>query len=375
LAFLLTLPPQEFGHFCDVSVGSPTWLRFTSLATELTDQTMWRRASVVRKASAGEGVVHLDEGQRIERRCYPRGRLVFLYRMKVAEKDAVLKLVWTPVHCLPEPAVYQVLHGAGLDRIPKIYDQGILAKDTFGYRVDYLVVEDVGDAPDADLQRYTSKSGEWRCDRAVALVVQAIEALADAKKAGVLHRDVSMGNIAVRGDRVSLIDWECAKLLAEDVDPAAIENLAATWEFDADAVLGNEDKHDPLTGTMKYTSIPVLVGAKTRGIVDDVESVFYVLLDVVRGIQPPLQSAEDAKPPPAMNDVDGPLLALARGGCFTVRNRYLPVFGVWEASDGFREVADILYNYLFMHGGKCISCLLALDSGYKREPDVDALLA
>ncbi|KAJ2771252.1 hypothetical protein IWQ57_002297, partial [Coemansia nantahalensis] len=81
LAFLLTLPPQEFGHFCDISVGSPTQLRFTSLAAEPTGTTMLREASVVPEEYAGEGVVHLDEGLRIKRKCYPRGRLVFLYRM------------------------------------------------------------------------------------------------------------------------------------------------------------------------------------------------------------------------------------------------------------------------------------------------------
>ncbi|KAJ2753254.1 hypothetical protein IWQ56_006632, partial [Coemansia nantahalensis] len=96
LAFLLTLPPQEFGHFCDIGVGSPTQLRFTLLAAEPTGMTMRRQASVVRRAPAGEGVVRLDEGLRIKRKCYPRGRLVFLYRVKVAEKDAILKLMWTP---------------------------------------------------------------------------------------------------------------------------------------------------------------------------------------------------------------------------------------------------------------------------------------
>ncbi|KAJ2767117.1 hypothetical protein IWQ56_003451 [Coemansia nantahalensis] len=336
--------------------------------------TMLREASVVSEEYAGEGVVHLDEDLRIKRKCYPRGRLVFLYRMKFAEKDAVLKLMWTPVNRLPEPAVYQVLHGAGVDRIPKIYDQGILAKDPFGYRVDYMVVEDVGHPPDADIKGYASTSGESPCDRAVRLVAQVVKTLIEAKKAGVLHRDVSMGNIAVRGDRASLIDWGYAKLLAGDVNPAVIENLAATWEFDADDVLRNEDKHDPLTGTPMYMSIPVLVRAKTRGVVDDVESALYVLLDVVSRIQPPRPRAEGAEPPVAMDDTKGPSLAHVRACCFAVSDSYLSAFGVREASDRFHQVTDILYNYLFTRSGECISCLLARDPGYKREPDVDVLL-
>ncbi|KAJ2307203.1 hypothetical protein IWW54_004466 [Coemansia sp. RSA 2705] len=77
----------------------------------------------------------------------------------------------------------------------------------------------------------------------------------------------------VKDGRATLIDWGYAKLV--DDEPANTDALAAKWGYAKHVVNAAEEAHDPVTGTVLFMSIPVLVGSTNRSVVDDVESMLY----------------------------------------------------------------------------------------------------
>ncbi|KAJ2701196.1 hypothetical protein H4R19_005427, partial [Coemansia spiralis] len=109
-----------------------------------------------------------------------------------------------------------------------------------------------------------------------------INTLVMAQSIGVLHRDISAGNITTLDNQASIIDWGFAKLIPREIVGTNLDELARAWDFDGQQVLQNEDEHDGLIGTGDYMSIPVLIGARNRGVVKDMESALYVLLDAAR---------------------------------------------------------------------------------------------
>ncbi|KAJ2818096.1 hypothetical protein IWW50_005937, partial [Coemansia erecta] len=45
---------------------------------------------------------------------------------------------------MPESAVYEALNTARVPHTPQLFDSGIIAEDSFVYRVEYLIIEDCG---------------------------------------------------------------------------------------------------------------------------------------------------------------------------------------------------------------------------------------
>ncbi|KAJ1729041.1 hypothetical protein LPJ61_003713, partial [Coemansia biformis] len=111
LWFILTLPPDRFGHFCDAT-KQPNGLLFT------------------REEDSVMATVEVSSSPRYK------------------GKKAVLKLAWVPVDRLPEGAVYEFLKSKNVGGIPEVFDSGILRKNFLGHRLEYLVLEHCGDPLD-----------------------------------------------------------------------------------------------------------------------------------------------------------------------------------------------------------------------------------
>ncbi|KAJ2887782.1 hypothetical protein FB639_001085, partial [Coemansia asiatica] len=57
-----------------------------------------------------------------------------------------------------------------------------------------------------------------------------MECLVSARSIGILHRDISSGNIAVRDGIATVIDWGYAKIIDYSIYGAS--EIAAHWNFD-----------------------------------------------------------------------------------------------------------------------------------------------
>ncbi len=101
-------------------------------------------------------------------------------------------------------------HAAALSHpnIATVLDYGEATAEDTGENVAYLVMELVDGAP---LSTLLTEEGPLDPDAALSVLSQAAAALAQAHRAGVVHRDVKPGNILVRPDgRVKLTDFGIA---------------------------------------------------------------------------------------------------------------------------------------------------------------------
>ncbi|KAJ2798471.1 hypothetical protein H4R21_003920 [Coemansia helicoidea] len=332
LWFFLTLTPDKFGHFCDIRRAA-TPIRFTHTAG-----TVMTTASV--PEIDGEPGIPLTA--LIPRPVRPRSRCTFLYETTYNGRPAVLKLSWTQTNRLPESAVYGILVAKGVTGIPEVYDCGLLKTDFFGFRLEYLVLEHCGDTLDVCLDKLAkSDTGNKTLAEQLSSVVKVVTGcIVAARAAGVLHRDVSLGNVAVSNGRARLLDWGYGKVI-ESSD--MVKEMAKRWMFDAEEVMANEAGHDPLTGTVHYTGIRVLMGAKTRGYLDDIESLFYVVLHAISRLENGLNTYEGD----GFNFVDNRNLAQSRVGVLGVESNYHKYFGISKYRDTFRSTLDALHKFLF----------------------------
>ncbi|KAJ2551438.1 hypothetical protein IWW35_002813 [Coemansia sp. RSA 1878] len=271
---------------------------------------------------------------------------------------AVLKYSWTPVDRLPEGAVYKVLESQNVSCLPNIYSSGILVKNFFGYRLEYLLMEDCGETIES---RFSKISGPLAssdeissaCADMANVINRTVSCLTEAAKAGVLHRDISAGNITIRNGQVRVIDWGCGKLT--QTDTPEIKDIANEWGFDLGDVTKNEIIHDKMTGTPLFMSIRVLFGHPTRGVIDDIESLFYVAMYALSHL------SRGPSASPAFNVHENKTAAFIKLGSVTSRISYLESFGVKKCSDNVRAQFDLLYRLLFCRNNQFIGEELADD--------------
>ncbi|KAJ2307077.1 hypothetical protein IWW55_001147 [Coemansia sp. RSA 2706] len=366
LAFLLSLPPQRFGHFVDVSAP----VNLLSFSDEPLTKTI--------AGASAEKDGYVDISDRIERRVHIHRRLAYLFRTRFESKRAFLKISWTPINRLPECAIYDYIASQGVSGVPRVFKSGILVKDLFGYRAEYLILEDCGQTIDEHFSR-PSTDGKIRDDRGRllnAVITRATSILDCAETAGVLHRDISAGNIAVRSGRargsgewdVRVIDWGYAKFLPS-VPTEKLEELAAKWSFDLESVIENEDEHDSITGTPLFMSTRVLLGSKRRGIFDDLESLLYVVLYALWKMEPALVGTPDG-----FLHFSDRSMALARIACLMRPKAYPKLFGVRECPANLNELLDKLYQLVCYEGSSFIPGEQLEDSEFERTPDRSLLM-
>ncbi|KAJ2364722.1 hypothetical protein IW150_006405 [Coemansia sp. RSA 2607] len=116
---------------------------------------------------------------------------------------------------MPEGAVYEYLHQKKVVSVPQVFASGILIRELCEYRLEFLILENCG----YDLNSYIKTrchrhSDEEFYDMMTDIVRQTFACLVQAKHHGVLHRDISVRNIAVKktlhlqNERLFFVDGE-----------------------------------------------------------------------------------------------------------------------------------------------------------------------
>ncbi|KAJ2871334.1 hypothetical protein GGH93_004901 [Coemansia aciculifera] len=353
LWFILTLPVCEFGQIID-SLSEPDFAQL--------DMTTKPASFVPLPISRGS---NLKDIKRIDRKVHITGRCTYLFRACYKGDDVVFKLTWLRTNRLPEGAVYRVLEDSNVPHIPMIHASGVLVQDFCGYRLEYLVVEYCGVSV-VDHIRSLRRNGALASDvaeKVKACTQSVMQTLVAALRANVLHRDVSPGNVTIKGNRVYVIDWGCAKLTALPSIKQA-EDMTSRWGFDSSGVVGKESEKDPFTGTPLYMSVPTLFKISQRGVFNDIESLFYVVLDSLSDRIRDRRS-EDALGFAFYNESN---LAMVRIGILGDDQRYLNNFGVKSiGSSALKDILDAMRKFLFFEGDHYIGG--RLQAFYERKVD------
>ncbi|KAJ2752095.1 hypothetical protein H4S06_004002, partial [Coemansia sp. BCRC 34490] len=246
--------------------------------------------------------------------------------------------------------------------IPMVYDSGILKKDVFGYRFEYIVMEDCGrELFDFGQKYYKHGRSSELCHVVSKHIAQVSSCLVRAQAAGLLHRDISSGNIAVNVSKhASVIDWGYAKVFRSN-EPGAwerTERILQKWHLDPANTVEAEAYHDNMTGTPHYMSVQILLGNPKRGLIHDLESLFYVVLHAL--------SDTASGTPPGFRLFDSHSLAAARIGFLTEREYFYKSFGV-SVHERLRNVLDAMYCFLFTKNGQYIGGKLLYVEDFERD--------
>ncbi|KAJ2503933.1 hypothetical protein IWW47_002764 [Coemansia sp. RSA 2052] len=316
----------------------------------------------------------LDDIALIDSKVHITGRCAYLYRAHFNGDVVVLKLSWTRANRLPEGAVYRALEGRGLS-IPTVFHSGLLVENFCGYQLEFLVlqhcgvpiVQHISELRKAD--RQDSASAVAIKDTVTGCIKEVVETLTMALDFGVLHRDVSAGNLAIKDGKVRIIDWGCAKILERPQDAGLADEISQRWKVDWGATIDAGPHGDPFTGTPLYMSIQMLLRVERRSIFNDIESLFYVILDA-------LSDRERGKIPkdaPGFIFYSDQSAAYMRIGCVSSSNLYLTNFGV-NAGNAFvpKDVLDAMHQFLFFERGGFIGDKLQVRAGCDRVVDSTA---
>ncbi|KAI9505254.1 hypothetical protein BX070DRAFT_233403 [Coemansia spiralis] len=350
LWFFLALPADKFGQFCEIpNKGMRLDVEKKDGDEVLVDSIDF---SYTRGFSLGSPICS---------RMRLVGRCAHVLKSFYNKKPAILKILWTPKDRITEGAVYAILRESKVLGIPLVYDSGILKENVFGYRLEYLVMEDCG-KPIVDFAKtgYSRKQSLLGANIASLHVSQVSACLASAYTAGVLHRDISSGNITIDEPRnARIIDWGFAKVFkAQSTD--AWEKTRATlekWHLDPELVVSNENHYDRFTGTPLYMSIQMLLGNSKRGLIHDLESLFYVILHAL---------SDDSDKARGFKFFDSFALASSRVGYLIEKAHFLEAFGVGNINKKLSEMLDAMYGFLFVQKGEYIGGKLLYDREYER---------
>ncbi|KAJ1641607.1 hypothetical protein LPJ64_006435, partial [Coemansia asiatica] len=351
LWFLIIQPPDKFGHIADVSVGASLFI-FSGTVADAAVQAVdvLQSTEIVNEVSYRD----VEIKERIDRDIQIIGRLCHVYRVTYGDKRAILKLSWAKPDKFPEGAVYETLEQSAMKGIPAVYSSGILCKEFSGYRLEYLLLEDCGETLWDIIKKLASKKIRHELVYKIIpnVIKQVLCHLLQAYSAGVMHRDISSGNISIKGDDVFIIDWGCSKLLTGDLRDKdnRYERLAKKWGFELEGVVDKENARDPFTGTHEYISIRVLSGSAERNIFDDIESLFYVILHL-------LQCAKEEKVTDFLGTRCMPnnVAALMKVAFMCSRNLALKRNGIENCPNGLLEILNQMYEMLFIVDGVNVS--------------------
>ncbi|KAJ2830520.1 hypothetical protein GGI24_001891 [Coemansia furcata] len=361
LWFLLTLPVSQIGQL-NTSKHSFDYFNIRSVA----GQTAFEIVSP-------PNAFNVEIMDRIPQRTPIVGRCAHLFKARYNGKDVILKISSTPTNRLPEGAVYEVLSTTNTDGsalvsgVPHIYMSGILSPDVDGYRIEFLLMEDCG----VPVAKYFSQLREMKepaamiADKAKKFVENVMQTLVEARHVSVLHRDISTGNVTIKDGRAYVIDWGYAKLLCPPNEPLETvickrltdsdtfqEDIARRWGLDWDKVTSTETAKDPFTGTSMYMSVQMLLKVKRRSIFNDIESLFYVILDAL-STRP--REASTKESPPGFAFFTSEITAFTRIGLLGCDKLCLGDFGVDTAGSQLLEnMLCAMHKFLFFVGDRYI---------------------
>ncbi|KAJ2744165.1 hypothetical protein GGI20_003203, partial [Coemansia sp. BCRC 34301] len=360
LWFLLTLPANEFGFLFD-SQTIPECLRFDTRTVP---------ATMEEASGDADGIMVIHMGKPIGRPARITGRCAYLFNAQYNGEPAILKLSWTRTDRLPEGAVYSVLEKHGVSNIPKIFASGILIENFDDYRLEFLVMEYCGTSIVDYLQSMHNPLDDSKVDPQIAQCVKDITAtLTDALAAGVLHRDISADNIAIRGGAAYIVDWSCAKFLRPPTDAELMAEIERRWRFKWAKSPAAARARDPFTGTPMYMSCRLLLGAKMRGIYDDLESLFYVVLDAFSARARGKNSKDQ---PHGFTFPSSSTAAHIRLSCVASDTKYLESFGIRSDKSVPEAMLDAMRRFLFYEDKVHIGGKIQDGTDFPRQFDEEA---
>ncbi|KAJ2519708.1 hypothetical protein H4217_002503 [Coemansia sp. RSA 1939] len=321
LWFVLTLGATEFGHLCEIQ-GDFLGMSFSEPKEDGTTEIEFSGVY------AGQRIAGLQN--RIARPVPILLRASYMHYVTFKGKAGILKLTWNPVTRLPEGAIYQLLESTCEELIPEVYLSGVIKRNSFGYRLEFVIIENCGETIEELARSHRLNHGNQQvletiiCDA----IRQTSDCIAKAYSAGVLHRDISPGNIAIRNGRAKVIDWGYAKFL---------NNL--------------------------------LLGTSLRGIMHDMESAFYTALYALATFNGTMDDDEDL--PHGFNFVKPLTTAAARPGCLTHEDSYLKHFGIPSCLGATTAVLNAMYRFLFYENGKYIAARFLDDINRQRHANIN----
>ncbi|KAJ2861457.1 hypothetical protein GGH94_004894 [Coemansia aciculifera] len=175
-----------------------------------------------------------------------------------------------------------------------------------------------------------------------------VETLTEALAADILHRDISPGNIAIKDGTAYVIDWGCARLLCQPANLTLRAEIAKHWLFNWDKVLATEQDKDASTGTSLYMSTRLLLKAQTHSIYDDLESLFYTILNALS--DRPRTGKTDVQPL-GFRFYDSSNMAATRLMCVQSGSRFLEHFGIMSNESTLENILDAMRRLLFFDNG------------------------
>ncbi|KAJ2909259.1 hypothetical protein GGI21_002061, partial [Coemansia aciculifera] len=105
---------------------------------------------------------------------------------------------------------------------------GVLVRDIDGYRLEFILMSRCG-VPMVNFIQNSLKGLVFDpsvADDAASIVRQVVSTLTEALDTKVLHRDISAGNISVKGSKAYVIDWGYAKFVDLPVDETFANRVA-----------------------------------------------------------------------------------------------------------------------------------------------------
>ncbi|KAJ2460585.1 hypothetical protein GGF42_000745 [Coemansia sp. RSA 2424] len=353
LWFLLTLPSDRFGHIVDVSVPA-TGLKFTKL-----------RGSPIAAVDASKGDVSaLDYLQRIPLSVSLLDFQSHIFKTQYHGQPAMLKLVWTPTFRLPEAAMYDWLLINECSAVPEVYESSIIASDVFGYRLEYLLLEDCG-VPLLEhfTTAYVRDSDTSRRDAdAERIFKQLASCLAIAHVAEVSHYDISAENITVCDGNAFIFDWTHAQTTARMLPVPLACALEGKWGLSVADLqpLRWPREEQAMQQTPIYASIRSLWHGDTYFLLDRFESLFYVILHALH-----LSNRASVATPSPFKLLDFSTMALVKTGCLADFGSYLDHFDIGGCELGRCALLDTVRKFLHFPDGVFIGSKL-IDRTFER---------
>ncbi|KAJ1826929.1 hypothetical protein LPJ56_001936 [Coemansia sp. RSA 2599] len=365
--FLLSLSPGEFGHICDFT-QTPDRLYFAPRFS-ITGADTSQSALVSASSRWRDGSIEVVFASRFERQVSLHGRLTRIVKARYNSQDVFLKLSWLATNRIPENAIYDILASNHVQRIPRVYSSGLLIESFRDYRLDYMVMEDCGTSFSNALAMLNPRRNPSFVEVLKRIINDVTSCLVDASVVGILHQNISDSSIAIRtaSGRLSacIIDWGHAKDTCWESN--ASRDISRKWNYDSERVGKTEEDHDLTTGTAEYMGISTLLGVKYRSVITDIESLFYVILDALRGIY---FAGLDEAPIGFSSYEDPKILGYVRAPCL-YRNKWLVDFGINPRGVPLEilNILEAMRRFLFFKDGEYIGLYLIQESPYKYSID------